>query len=144
MQTNVGKNLCYKLQYLARLLITDLNKEMKPYGVTQGQLPVLCCLWEDGGQTQSELCEKIQVEQPTMANTLRRMERDGLVKRTACDQDKRQSRIYLTEQTRPSVTALQEKRDEVISRMTRKMSPEDQETLHQLIDMAIHALNNPD
>lgn len=144
MQTKMDKNLCYKLQYLARLLITDLNEEMKPFGVTQGQLPVLCCLWEDGGQTQSELCEKIQVEQPTMANTLRRMERDGLIKRRACDQDKRQSRIYLTEQTRPSVAALQEKRDEVIARMTRAMSPEDQETLHQLIDRAIHTLRNPD
>ncbi|WP_241426221.1 MarR family winged helix-turn-helix transcriptional regulator [Geobacter benzoatilyticus] len=143
MQTKVDKNLCYKLQYLARLLITDLNEEMKPYGVTQGQLPVLCCLWEDGGQTQSELCEKIQVEQPTMANTLRRMERDGLIQRTPCDRDKRQFRIHLTEQTRPSVAALQEKRDEVIARMTRKMSPEDQDTLHQLIDRAIDALKNP-
>lgn len=144
METKVDKDLCYKLQYLARLLIVELNEKMKPYSVTQGQLPVLCCLGEQGGQTQTELCEKIQVEQPTMANTLRRMERDGLITRTACDQDKRQARIYLTEQTRPSVAALQAKRDEVIARMTSGMSSEEQETLHQLIDNAIRVLKNPD
>lgn len=140
MESKVDKDLCYKLHYLARLLIVELNEKMKPYGVSQGQLPVLCCLGEQGGQTQTELCDKVQVEQPTMANTLRRMERDGLIRRTACDQDKRQSRIYLTEETRPSVTALQEKRDEVIAQMTWEMSPEEQETLHRLIDRAINAL----
>lgn len=144
METKADKDLCYKLQYLARLLIVELNEKMKPYGVTQGQLPVLCCLGENGGQTQTELCEKIQVEQPTMANTLRRMERDGLIRRTACDQDKRQARIYLTEQTRPSVTALQDKRDEVIAQMTQEMSLEDLETLHRLIDRSIHALKYPE
>lgn len=44
-----------------------------------------------GGQTQAELSKNIQVEQPTMANILSCMERDGLIYRVACDQDKRQS-----------------------------------------------------
>ena len=144
MDHSVNENLCYKLHYLTRLLMMQLNEEIKPHGVTQGQLPVLCCLSEDEGQTQAELCEQIQVEQPTMANTLRRMERDGLIYRTACEQDKRQSRIFLTEPTRPTVNTLLEKRDEVLARMTRHMAPEEVEAFYRLLDIARQALENPE
>ena len=143
MKSSVNENLCYKLHYLTRLLLLQLNDETKPHGVTQGQMPVLCCLSEDEGQTQAELCKQIPVEQPTMANTLRRMERDGLIYRTTCDQDKRQSRIFLTEQIRPTVDTLLKKRDEVLSRMTGHMLPEEQDTLHRLLDIARQALENP-
>lgn len=142
MEPSVNENLCYKLHYLTRVLMLQLNDEIKSHGVSQGQLPVLCCLSEDEGQTQAELCAQIQVEQPTMANTLRRMERDGLIYRTACEQDKRQSRIFLTEQTRPTVDTLQKKRDVVLSRMTRHMLPEELETFHRLLDLAMQALEH--
>lgn len=142
MERKGNKNLCYKMHRLTRLLQVQLNDKIKPYGVTQGQLPVLCCLWENEGQTQAELCEKIQVEQPTMANTLRRMERDGLVRRAPCEQDKRQSRIFLTELIRPDVLVLERKRDTVIDRMTRLMTAEELEMFHRLLDKAAMGLEN--
>lgn len=138
----MNEDLCYKLNYLARLLLSQVNDRIKPHGVTQGQLPVLCCLHVDEGQTQAELCKNIQVEQPTMANTLRRMERDGLIYRTASEHDKRQSRIFITEQTRPTVEALQAKRDEEVARMTRHMSGEELQTFNRLLDIATQALED--
>jgi MarR family transcriptional regulator for hemolysin len=144
MEHTTSENLCNKLHYLTRLLMMQLNEEIKPHGVTHGQLPVLCCLSEHGGQTQAELCEQIQVEQPTMANTLRRMERDGLIYRRVSAQDKRQAQIFLTESTGPTVSALQEKRDEVLARMTRHMTAEELATFHRLLDIAKLALENSD
>ncbi len=138
------ESLCYKLNYLARLLMSQVNDEIKPHGVTQGQLPVLCCLYEDEGQTQAELCKNIQVEQPTMANTLRRMERNGLIYRVASDRDKRESKVFITEQTRNALGTLQVKRDKVIAGMTRYMSAEELETFHRLLDAAVQALENPE
>jgi len=136
----VNENLCYKLNYLSRLLLSQLNDQIKPYGVTQGQLPVLCCLDEDDGQTQVELCKNVQVEQPTMANTLRRMERDGLIYRANSEHDKRQSRVFITEPTRPTVDVLKKKRDEVVARMTQQMSEKEQETFNRLLDIATQTL----
>lgn len=136
----MDENLCYKVNYLGRLLLSQLNDQTKPFGVTQGQLPVLCCLDEKEGQTQAELCKNIQVEQPTMANTLRRMERDGLIYRTSSEHDKRQSRVYITDQTRPTVDVLKKKRDQVVARMTRHMTKADLETFNRLIDLAIQTL----
>ena len=137
------KNLAYKLHHLTRLLMMQLNEATKPLGVTRGQPPVRCCLWDEEGQTQSELCEKIQVEQPTMANTLRRMERDGQIYRTPCERDKRQSRIFLSEKTRPTVIALQQKRDLVLAQMTCDMTGDEIESLHRLLDKALLALKTP-
>lgn len=136
------ENLCSKLNYLARLLLSKVNEETSNYGVTQGQLPVLCCLNDKEGQTQTELCGNIQVEQPTMANTLRRMERDGLISRTPSEHDGRQSRIFLSDQIRPFLEVLQEKRDKVISRMVRDMSAEERETFERLVDKAVKALDD--
>ncbi|SHJ37669.1 transcriptional regulator, MarR family [Malonomonas rubra DSM 5091] len=140
MEDSKNDNLAYKLHYLNRLLMLQLNDQIKPEGVSQGQLPVLCCLHDLEGQTQAELCTRIQVEQPTMANTLRRMERDGLIRRIPCEQDKRQSRVYLTDRIRPTVEALQQKRDEVIGKMTGRMSVNDISDFHRLLDSALLAL----
>lgn len=142
METQVNNNLGYKLHYLTRLIMIHLNDQIKPLGVSQGQLPVLCCLNDGEGQTQAELCSRIQVEQPTMANTLRRMERDGLIRRIPCEQDKRQSRIFLTDQIRPTVNTLEQKRDEVLAKMTNRMSADEVTTFHRLLDSAMHALEN--
>jgi len=58
MENPLNECLCYKLQHLTRLLMVRLNDEIRPDGVTQGQLPVLCCLSDADGQTQAELCDK--------------------------------------------------------------------------------------
>lgn len=138
----MNDNLCSKINYLARLLLSKVNEKTTTYGVTQGQLPVLCCLNEKEGQTQAELCKNIQVEQPTMASTLQRMERDGLISRVPSEQDRRVSRIFLSEPIRPVLEALQERRDEVIAQMVRDMSAEEQDTFVRLLDKAVKALQS--
>ena len=140
MESSLSECLCYKLQYLTRSLMQRLNKEIMPNGVTQGQLPVLCTLIKSEGITQSDLCEEIQVEQPTMANTLKRMERDGLICRKPCEHDKRQSLIFMTEQTRPTVELLMKKRDELLAHMTSTMTLEEVESFHRLLDKAVMTL----
>jgi MarR family transcriptional regulator for hemolysin len=142
VDNKINGNLAYKLHYLVRLMMGTLNTQIKSQGVSPGQLPILCCLNDEEGQTQAELCRKISVEQPTMANTLMRMERDGLIQRTPCELDKRQTRIFLTSQIRPTVKVLQQKRDEVISKMTSSMSPQDVENFHRLLDSAMQSLEN--
>lgn len=77
-----------------------------------------------------------------MANTLRRMERDGLIVRTASDKDKRQVQIYLTERIRPIVATLQHKRDEVVACMTQQMSTKDLVTFNRLLNLAQRNLKN--
>ena len=84
------------VNYLARLFAKALYRRIGPHGVTRGQFPVLLVLWEQDGWTQTQLAERLAVEQPTMANTLKRMERDGLIERVPDPEDRRQARVHLT------------------------------------------------
>lgn len=86
----------HQINYLARLFAQALYRRIGPHGVTRGQFPVLLMLWEQEGATQAQLAERLAVEQPTMANTLKRMERDGLIARVPDAEDRRQARIHLT------------------------------------------------
>lgn len=96
----------YVVNYLARLFGQALSRRIAPYGVTTGQFPVLLRLWEADGATQSELAAELAVEQPTMANTLKRMERDGLIERSPDAVDRRVARVHLSRRARRLQAAL--------------------------------------
>ena len=57
---------------------------------------VIYALKDGASLTQKELARLVRIEQPTMAQLLSRMERDGLVRRTDNPDDKRSSLISLT------------------------------------------------
>lgn len=89
-------SLGYLVHHAARLLERALAAEVVPHGAWPAYFPVLLALWEEDGRTQAELVYLVDVEQPTLANTLSRMERDGLVRRTPDPADRRVARIHLT------------------------------------------------
>ncbi|EMG38033.1 transcriptional regulator [Desulfocurvibacter africanus PCS] len=90
------ESLGYQVNLAARLFARALAMRVEPLGLAPGQFPVLLALWESEGRTQGELCRLVQVEQPTMANTLARMERDGLIQRKPDPRDRRRTVIRLT------------------------------------------------
>jgi DNA-binding MarR family transcriptional regulator len=93
-------SLGYQVNHLARLLARALRDLIAPLGVVPGQFAQLLALCEQDGLTQAELCERVQIEQPTMANTLARMQRDGLIERVPDPADSRRSLVLLTDQAR--------------------------------------------
>jgi len=85
---------------MARLLGQTLSREIASLGLAPAQLAALEILWQDDALTQSDLMLRVGVEQATMANTLARMERDGLVRRAPHPEDGRAQVIHLTETAR--------------------------------------------
>lgn len=90
----------YQIHYLGRLFSRALERRLGPHGLFPGQMPALLALWEREGISQAELCRIVQVEQPTMANTLNRMERDDLIRREPDPEDRRRVLIFLTDRAR--------------------------------------------
>ncbi len=87
----------YLVNHMARLFAKELQHRIAPLGIVVGQFPILLELWLKDGVTQKDLLGKIDVEQATLANTLNRMERDGLIRRTKSPTDARAQLIWLTE-----------------------------------------------
>lgn len=109
MEFTKNQSAGYLLNHLARIFARGLSARIKPLGLTTGTFPALLELWEADGLTQKQLVERLDIEQATMANTLARMERDGLVIRKKDENDGRAQRVWLTAHARalraPAVSA---------------------------------------
>ncbi|MCB1364554.1 MAG: MarR family transcriptional regulator [Rhodobacteraceae bacterium] len=90
----------YLANHMARLFANGLHRRIGPLGLSPARFPVLLELWEQDGLTQSELVRRLDVEQATMANTLARMERDGLIERRPSPDDRRARLIFVTDRAR--------------------------------------------
>lgn len=77
-------------------ILRSLSVRTNRYGVLPGFYGVIALLIELEEATQTTLSSLLGVEQPTMAKTLKRMERDGLVERTVDKNDARSRRIRLS------------------------------------------------
>jgi DNA-binding MarR family transcriptional regulator len=130
----------YLTNHLARLFARELQARIKPLGLTTGIFPALLVLWEDDGLTQRKLIEQLDIEQPTMANTLARMERDGFIERRQDPDDGRAQRIWLTEAARalagPATTAAKAVNTQALI----GLAPNERATFLDLIRKAIASL----
>lgn len=86
----------YLANHMARLFAQGLHARIRPLGLSPGNFPALLELWANDGLTQKQLAGRLSIEQATMANTLTRMERDGLIRRTPHPLDGRSQQIWLT------------------------------------------------
>ncbi|MGK6314504.1 MarR family winged helix-turn-helix transcriptional regulator [Neorhizobium sp. DT-125] len=86
----------YLAGQLAKGFARSLQRRSSALGFSPGQFPVLLELWQEDGLTQKQLLDKLEVEQATLANTLSRMQRDGLIERSPHPSDRRAQVITLT------------------------------------------------
>lgn len=72
------------------------DRQIKPLGLGIGQMPVLYLLRDGEAMSQKQLATLARTEQPSMAQMLSRMERDGLIQRLPDPTDGRSSLVSLT------------------------------------------------
>ena len=94
------KSAGYLANHMARLFANALHERIRPLGLAPAQFMTLLELWEEDGLTQKDLVRRLDIEQATMANTLKRMERDGLIVRQENPTDRRAQLIRLTDKAR--------------------------------------------
>ena len=100
MSFEKNRSAGYLANHMARLFALGLAARIKPLGLAPAQFMTLLALWEEDGLTQKELVRRLDVEQATMANTLARMERDGLIAREPHPEDRRAQCVRLTDTAR--------------------------------------------
>lgn len=79
MKLDASQSAGYLTNWAARLFARAIDRRLKPLGVSSGQLPVLFALSAGAALSQRQLALAAATEQPTMAATLTRMERDRLL-----------------------------------------------------------------
>ncbi len=92
----------------SRKVIRLHELRLRPLGLTMANAAVLLTLAEGGPLSQKDLTRLARVEQPTMAEMLSRMERDGLVCRQRNPRDRRGSLFSVTDLARGRLDQVRE------------------------------------
>lgn len=127
-------NVGYLVNRISRLGQRWLDARLKKFGIAAATVPVLTILDSEKTSTQRELAQRIGTEQPTMAQLLKRMERDGLIMRTVNPEDCRSANVLLTDR---AVSVLPHARREMqkgYELITAEFSRRDLATLTQLLE----------
>ena len=91
-ETSIG----HMTNLASRLFSRELERLLVPLGLSPAHMPVLLALQGGVALTQKALASDANVEQPTMAATLNRMQRDGLIERHLNPEDGRSMLVRLT------------------------------------------------
>ena len=103
LQRDTMGSVGYLTNLAGRLLVRALERRLP--GGSAGPMPVFLALGDGKALPQKELARLAAVEQPTMANTLARMERDGLVIGEPDPTDRRSTLLRLTPSGRARANA---------------------------------------
>lgn len=136
------RSLGYQVNHLARLMAQALQTRIEPYGVVPGQFAQLLALYEQDGLTQNELCAQVQIDQSTMAHTLKRMERDGLIDRVTDPADRRRAIITLTPRANSLRAGLLEAARAVNAAATRELDADEVDACVSLVTRMIANLES--
>ena len=91
-ETSVG----HLTNWAARLFARVVDRQLKPLGISTGQITILLSLENGRTSQQKALVEQAVVEQSALAATLKRMEKSGLIVRGPDPTDGRASLFSLT------------------------------------------------
>ncbi len=117
----------------ARLLRRLADQRLAPLGLSSGYLPVLGALVGNDALSQKALTEHAGIEQPTMAATLNRMERDGVIEREPDSRDKRSAQFSLSRATRKKVPAIGSVIERINEDALAGLKPADRVALRRLL-----------
>jgi len=123
-----------------RLFAKESDRRLKPLGLSSGYIPVILSLAVEPVLTQKALVQRAAIEQPTMAATLLRMERDGLVERRADRTDARTTLFRLTRLAKSKLPQFFEQLDEGNAVALADLSAEERKQFLNILTKVIHNL----
>jgi DNA-binding MarR family transcriptional regulator len=124
---DLSRNFGFILHDVSRLLRTTFDRRVRALGFTRSQWWVLTHLFRNGGLTQSELADILEIERPTLGRLLDRLEAKGWVRREADASDRRVKRLYLTEEVEPIMKTMRAAAADVRRDALAGLSVEEQE-----------------
>ena len=93
----LGNQICFPLYACAKEVVRQYRKPLLKLGLTYTQYIVMMVLWEFGGMTEGELGRMVYLDSGTLAPLLKRLEKQGYIKRRRPETNERKLFIELTE-----------------------------------------------
>jgi len=125
--------LGHLLAQVCRLFGSRRRTKLESIGLHHAQGLILFQLWQEEGISQRVLARALYITPPTATNTLKRMERDGWIKRRREASDQRVVRVYLTEKAKRLRREARASFRELDGEMTSLLTEQECETLREAL-----------
>lgn len=119
-----------RISLLHRLRVQNLLADT---GVWGSQIPILLHVERNPGCTQTDIAEHLGVSSPSIATSIKRLQKAGMLEKRADEADMRRNHIELTERGHSTVARGRACYDQVVGRMLQGFSDVELDTLACLL-----------
>ena len=95
-QLKLDNQLCFPVYAVSRLITREYQPFLDRLGITYPQYLVLMILWEEDGVPVNDIAKKLILNTNTITPLLKRMEKDGIIRRKRSKEDERKVIVQLT------------------------------------------------
>lgn len=95
-QLKLGNQLCFPVYAASRLITREYQPLLDNLGITYPQYLTLMILWEEDGMPVNDIARKLILNTNTITPLLKRMEKDGIIRRKRSKDDERKVIVQLT------------------------------------------------
>jgi DNA-binding MarR family transcriptional regulator len=118
-------------------LLTSLDCELEPFGLTGAQFAVLKYVADGTADTAADLCRTLHYDTGSMTRMLDRLEEKSVLRRERCTRDRRVVYLLITDTGSELLPRLREAAVRVLDRHLRGFSPEECANLKQYLTRMI-------
>jgi len=93
----LDRQLCFSVYAAAHAFTAAYKPLLEPLGLTYPQYLAMLALWEEDGQSVKQIATRLRLDSGTVTPLLKRLERDGLLRRGRHPADERLLRVELTD-----------------------------------------------
>jgi len=141
-QLKLANQLCFPVYAASRLITREYQPFLEKLGLTYPQYLVLMILWEEDGLQVNDIAKKLILNTNTITPLIKRMEKEGIIRRKRSGEDERKVMVQLTEKGR----ALQEEAaripEQLASRLAEgELNIDDLVRLKETLDSMIRSLS---
>ncbi len=126
-----------RLGYLEHLKHHALDRIAAECGLYMGQPPILFMLANNAQKTQTEIAERLRVTPATIATSIKRMEKAGLLRKETHPTDQRRNLIVLTPEGEETVRKCKAMFDDMDQTLMSALSPEETQIFGDLLTRLI-------
>ena len=127
------RKLVYELISISAIHRYRITKSASSVGLYFGQPMILDYVLQHDACTQKELAQAMHISEASIAVTIKRIEKAGLIVRSPDESDSRKNHLSVTEKGKEAFMEHRKICDATDEAMFRDFTPEERETLHNLL-----------
>ncbi|MGE5348252.1 MAG: MarR family winged helix-turn-helix transcriptional regulator [Actinomycetota bacterium] len=141
-QLKLENQLCFPVYAASRLITREYQPLLDRLGITYPQYLVLMILWEEDGVPVNDIAKKLILNTNTITPLLKRMEKDGIVKRKRSAEDERKVIVQLTAKGRDLQEGAAQIPEQLAGRLLQgELNVEDLVRLKEMLDSIIRSIS---